>query len=179
MLWSALTGGIVAVATFLVLDLILPGKVTIGPVERGDIVLMIDGAVATPGTVRIAGGSRLDAAVRAAGGFTEDADITNLNLAGRVGDGEHITIPSIVSETTEPGTVGTPVVSSDSGLININTASVVELDQLPNVGQVIAQRIVDFREINQGFESIDQLVEIEGISPDMVEELRTLVTIND
>jgi competence protein ComEA len=129
--------------------------------------------------VRIVAGSRLDDAVRAAGGFTVEADITSLNLAGRVGDGEHITIPHIPVETIESALVGTPVVSSNSGLINIDTASVVELEQLPDVGQVIAQRIVDFREINQGFDSIDQLVEIEGISPEMVDVLRPLVTIDD
>jgi competence protein ComEA len=68
-------------------------------------------------------------------------------------------------------------VSASNGLININTASLGDLEQLPGIGPVIAQRIIEFREFYGPFTSIDQLDEVTGISPDMVDELRPLVTV--
>ncbi|MBA3276328.1 MAG: ComEA family DNA-binding protein [Chloroflexia bacterium] len=174
--WSALTGSVVAFCALVLLDWMIPGEVTIAPAVSGDIVIMIDGAVATPGIVRLPAGSRLQAVVEAAGGLAPNADASHLNLAARIGDGEHITISAMPTlATPSDGGNGTPA-DSASSLININTSGVSELDQLPGVGPAIAQRIVDYRETNGPFDSVDELAEIDGISEAMVEELRPLVT---
>jgi competence protein ComEA len=180
-LLAAVTGGVVAVVAFFLMERLLPGEVTIGPGSAGEIVVTIDGAVATPGVITLPAGSRLIDAVEGAGGLLDTADTTTLNLAGRIGDGEQITIPSTSEpgedQEPEPGATPDNGSSIDSaGLIDINTAGVSELDQLPGVGPTIAQRIIDFREFYGPFESVDQLVEVEGISQTMVDEFRHLVT---
>jgi competence protein ComEA len=180
-LLAAVTGGVVAVLAFFLFERLLPGQVTIGPGSAGQIVVEIDGAVATPGVVSLPAGSRLIDAIEGAGGLLDDADTTSLNLAGRIGDGERIIVPSTVrtNESREPAPGATPAIGSPldtAGLIDINTAGVSELDQLPGIGPIIAQRIVDFREFYGPFESVDQLVEVEGISQNMVDQFRHLVT---
>lgn len=168
---------VAAIAVVLVYDRLFPTAITISPAPESTIVVSIEGAVATPGTVELPAGARLSDAVKAAGGLLETADLTNLNKAGRVNDGETITIPSRALEVSPvPG--ASPVSQADtSGLLNINTATVAQLDTLPGVGPVIAQRIVDFREFYGPFTSVDQLAQVTGISPNMVERLRPLVTI--
>ncbi|MDQ3442595.1 MAG: ComEA family DNA-binding protein [Chloroflexota bacterium] len=178
-LWSGLTGGLVAISTILLMDWMMPGAVSIAPASPGQIVVVVDGAVATPGVVHLAAGSRLNAAIDSAGGLAANADTTGLNLAARIGDGEQITIPSRVERATpEDGTVGSRFDPAGI-LIDINTAAISELDQLPGVGPAIAQRIVDYRTSNGPFDSIEELDEIEGISLEMVEELRPLVTLGE
>lgn len=179
-LWSALSGSLVAASTLLLLDWLVPGNVSIAPGLAGEIVVVIDGAVATQGVVRLAGGSRLHAAIDAAGGLAANADTTSLNLAARIGDGEQITIPARAARAT-PGGNGADTLPLDpaGALININSAGIGELDQLPGVGPAISQRIIDYRETNGPFDSIEELDEIEGISMEMVEELRPLVTIGE
>lgn len=177
-LWSALIGCVVAGSTLLLLDWRMPGEVSIAPAEPREIVVVVDGAVATPGIVHLPAGSRLHAAIDAAGGLTAGADVTQLNLAARIGDGEHVTIPVRVIRATPSGGDGEiPAADPADALIDINSAGISELDQLPGVGPVIAQRIVDYRETNGRFESIEQLADIDGISAEMAEELRPLVTL--
>ncbi len=182
-LWSALAGCIVAVSTFLLMDWMIPGRVSIGPALPGEIVVVVDGEVATPGGVRLPAGSRLHAVIDATGGFTTDADTTGLNLAARTGDAEQITIPTRTGRATPSFNPSDPseVVPLDpaGALIDINNAGISELDQLPGVGPAISQRIVDYREMNGPFNSIEELDEIEGISADMVEEIRPLVTLGE
>lgn len=179
-LWSALTGCLVAASTLLLLDWTIPGAVSIGPALSSEIVVVVDGAVATPGVVRLPAGSRLHAAIDTAGGMTGDADTTDLNLAARLGDGEQITIPSRVARATPAeNSRETSPLDPAGALIDINSAGINELDLLPGVGPVIAQRIIDHRESIGPFDSVEELAEIEGISADMVEELRPLVTIGE
>lgn len=176
-LLAALVGGVVAVSGFLVLDWLQPGDITIGPGEPGAIVVFVEGAVERPGEYELLAGARLSELIASAGGFTADANTTGLNMAGRLADGDHVVVP-LTGQTTgsnqeSDGTPTTQVV----GLININTASVGELVQLPGIGQVLAQRIIDFREFNGPFTSIDQLAEVAGISEATVDGLRDLVTL--
>lgn len=180
-LLAALVGGVVALSAFVLMERWLPGEVTIAPGVEGTITVVIEGAVNQPGLHDLPSGARLNDAIAAAGGLQDHADTTSLNLAGRVGDGERITIPSrTASPTAAPGaTPGDPSAMPDAGLININTAGVAELDQLPGVGPVIAQRIIDFREFYGPFTSIEQLAEVEGISDSMLERLRPLVTLGE
>jgi competence protein ComEA len=173
-LLALLVGGVAAVALLIWWDVIRPARITLAPAPEASIVVMIDGAVATPGLVELPPGARLQQAIDAAGGLADHAVVTGLNLAARIGDGEHITIPGHLPVTAPDGS---PVPTPDVSLININTAAVEELDQLPGIGPVLAQRIVDFREFHGPFASVDQLVEVSGISTAMVEELRPLVTV--
>jgi competence protein ComEA len=176
-LLAALVGGLVAIGGFLVLDRVQPGEITIGPGEARNITVTVEGAVAQPGTITLLSGARLSDLIAAVGGFTSDANTTGLNMAGRLADGDLVTIPARSQTTQEDVDQGSPDPVTQDGLININTASVAELDQLPGIGPAIAQRIIDFREFNGPFTSIDQLAEVTGISDNTVDELRPLVTL--
>jgi competence protein ComEA len=176
---AALVAGVVALTVFVLMERWMPSTVTISPGVQASIVVEMQGAVATPGVYELPASARLSDAVTAAGGLTDEADLTAINLAGRVGDGERIVVPGRVTQPVSP-TNATPVSDltiTQPGLININTANVAELDQLPGVGPTIAQRIVDFRDFYGAFTSVDQLAEVEGISPAMVDAFRHLVTI--
>lgn len=159
------------------LDRLTPVSVVVRPVPADPIRVAISGAVATPGVVTVPYGARLSDVADAAGGFSTNADVTGLNLAGRVGDGETIVIPAInavASVSSTPGNGG-----PSSGRININTATISELDELPGIGDVLAARIVEYRTKNGPFTSVDELTNVDGISPRMVEDLRPLVTVSD
>lgn len=140
------------------------------------IVVQIDGAVATPATYRLPGGARLDDLVRQAGGFTRDADVSSVNLAARVGDGEVVRIPAQSTAAPSQAAAGSPTAAVR---ININTASAAELESLPGIGPVLSERIVAHREENGPFTSLDQLADVEGISTGLIEQLRPLITLDD
>ncbi len=157
------------------------------------VVVQIMGAVASPGVVSLPAGSRLEQAISAAGGLTSDADITQLYLAARVGDGERISVPrkarvassspaaaggktSASNGPEEPKTSKTVAVTS---LVNINTATSAQLVALPGIGEVLANRIITYRDSHGPFSSIDQLDDVDGISASLVEKLRPLVTVGD
>ncbi len=145
------------------------------------IVVDLRGEVARPGVYELPAGSRLDDAVAAAGGLTDDADLTQLNLAARLQDGSIVTVPGVTtlappvaSADGEPG--ATAGGTQQGGLINLNTANAAELDTLPGVGEVTAGRIIDYREANGPFRSVDDLVHVQGISMKSINTLRDLVT---
>lgn len=145
------------------------------------VVVDLRGEVVNPGVYELQAGSRLDDAVVAAGGLTDDADLTQLNLAARLQDGSIVTVPS-VAKLTEVGSGndvdsgGTTSGSQPSSLVNLNTANEQELESLPGVGEVTAGRIIDYREANGPFHSVDDLVHIQGISMKTINGLRDLVT---
>ncbi|HWV25006.1 MAG TPA: ComEA family DNA-binding protein [Thermomicrobiales bacterium] len=153
-------------------------QVIVNPAPVREIRVQVDGAVATPGVFVLPSDARLIDVVDAAGGFANNVDVTTLNLAGRVGDGEHVSIP-------EAGAVSPPSPGSPSGAmptgapLDINTATAAELDELPGIGPVLAGRIVDYRDANGPFTTVDELANVQGISSRLVEELRPLVTVND
>jgi competence protein ComEA len=136
------------------------------------IVVAVSGKVRQPGLVRLPAGARVADAVQAAGGALPGADLTPLNLARRVADGELIA----VGITPPPAAIGGGSGQGPAPKVNLNTASVSELDGLPGVGPVLAQRIVDHRERTGGFRSVGELRNVDGIGAARFEELKDLVT---
>jgi competence protein ComEA len=144
------------------------------------VVIDLRGEVANPGVYELPAGSRLDDAIVAAGGLTEEADLTQLNLAQRLQDGTVVTVPGQASAST--GAPGDGVSSSGTsgglqgGRVNLNTASAAELETLPGVGEVTARRIIEYRDANGPYRSVDDLVHVQGISMRTIDGLRDLVT---
>lgn len=141
------------------------------------MVLIVDvaGWVRRPGVYEFHEGDRVIDALEAAGGPRRGAALESLNLAAPLADGTQVLVPRRVEGTT-PGGGGVPG-STTSVKINVNTASATELEALPGVGEVIAQRIVDYRTQNGPFASVDDLVDVSGIGPTTLEGMRELVTV--
>ena len=139
-----------------------------------EVVVAVSGKVRRPGLVRLPAGARVADAVEAAGGAQPGADLTSLNLARRVVDGELIP----VGIAPPPATVATPGQGpgAPAGKVNLNTATLQELDSLPGVGPVLAQRILDHRESSGGFRSVGDLRNVDGIGASRYEDLKDLVT---
>jgi competence protein ComEA len=127
-----------------------------------------------PGLVRLPAGSRVDDAVRAAGGAVPRTDLTGLNLARILVDGEQIAV-GIAVRVPPPGTSGSS--GAGAGLINLNSATAEQLDSLPGIGPVLAQRILDWRTEHGRFISVDQLREVSGIGEAKFADIRGLVTV--
>jgi len=143
------------------------------------VVVHVIGAVASPGVYRLPGGSRTEQAVAHAGGFTEDADPTSLNLAASVVDGQQLIVRSkpSVQATIEPGAVGLTPARSDTKL-NLNTASQADLDQLPGIGSVLAQRIIERRQRLGPFQAVEQLRDEKLLPGATYERIKDLITVN-
>jgi competence protein ComEA len=146
------------------------------------IVVAIDGAVGTPGVYELPGDARVQNVIAAAGGITSDADLTVVNPAARVQDGDRVVIPfkSTPVPTIDPSRPTSELDVEPSvvaGPLNINTATAAELDALPGIGEAIAARIIAYRESHGAFSSVDELAEITGISVRMVDDLRPLITV--
>lgn len=144
------------------------------------VVVYISGAVAQPDVYELPPDARVIDVVRAAGGLTDDADSERVNLAARIHDAEHIHVPR-VGEPAPPPEASTDAPSgsdSSSGLININTASAAELTELDGIGEITAQRIVDYRNTNGPFPSIESLQDVQGIGPVILEQMRPLITVD-
>jgi competence protein ComEA len=161
--------------------------VSSGAGASGEKVLVhVVGQVNAPGVVEIPAGSRVVDAIAAAGGATAEADTAAVNLARQAVDGEQVYVPAPGEVVPVPGagpapaggpgggdTSGTPGAAS----VNLNSAGSEELQTLPGVGPALAQRILDWRESNGTFGSIDQLQDVSGIGPVVFEGLRALVTV--
>jgi competence protein ComEA len=152
----------------------------------GSVVVHVAGAVLRPGIVQLLAGSRVHDALAAAGGGTPGADPDRLNLAAVVEDGQKIhvplqgeTVPDSAGQTGEPDAGGSADGSAGTSgsKVNLNTAGVEELDGLPKVGPVLAQRIVDWRKEHGPFKAVEELDAIDGVGPKMLEALLPLVTI--
>ena len=139
------------------------------------LVVHAAGAVARPGLYRLAPGARVDNLVAAAGGLAADADVDRINLAAALADGERVYVPR--AGEAVPAAAGTES-SSSSGPIDLNTANESQLDALPGVGPATAKAIVDERARRGGrFTSVDDLLNVRGIGPAKLEQLRSLVTV--
>lgn len=182
-LLGAIVAAFVTTAMFLLLDRYDRSSIQIAAGShsaRSTIVVQIGGEVAVPGVYTIGSHSRLIDVIDAAGGLTSGADPSSLNLAARVSDGESVDIPSRIPATPVVALAldAEPDVETD-GPININTATIDMLDTLPGVGPVIGQRIIDYREVQGPFPSIDALAEVDGLSQRSIDRLRPLITVDD
>ncbi|MGH3646695.1 MAG: helix-hairpin-helix domain-containing protein [Micromonosporaceae bacterium] len=139
------------------------------------VVVAVAGKVRRPGLVTLAPGARVADAIEAAGGLLPGTDVGYLNLARKVTDGELI----VVGATPPPDAAGpgAPAAGDPAGKVNLNTATLQQLDTLPGVGAVIAQRILDHRADHGGFRSVDELRQVDGIGPARYEQLKDLVTV--
>ena len=145
----------------------------------------VAGAVVRPGVYDLPDNSRVMDAIEAAGGFVAEADKNALNLAARLEDGERLDVPYVagyVPDTTQGFTViseGTPSPLAGADLVNINTASVEELDKLPGIGQTTAQRIIAYRTDNGPFVSIEDILNVSGIGTVTFNEIKDLITVGE
>jgi competence protein ComEA len=143
-----------------------------------EVVVDVVGAVATPGLYRLGDGSRVADAIALAGGATRKANLSAVNLAAPLVDGTQIVVPRAGEQASAPsaaGVAGTGSPGAAAGPIHLNSASLEELETIPGVGPVTAQRIVDFREQNGPFRSVDELDAVSGIGPKRMEQMRELV----
>lgn len=160
------------------------------------VVVSVVGLVHSPGLVTLAPGARIADALNAAGGPVDGADTIGLNMARQVGDGEQIVVgvappkgqPAALGSSVNPGSAAPaapaapgkparPTSAKPGEVIDLNTATVQQLDTLPGIGPVTAAAIVAWREANGKFNSVDQLAEVDGIGPARLEKLRTLVRV--
>jgi competence protein ComEA len=137
--------------------------------NKSGIIVDIDGAVNKPGVYELNNGDRVIDAINMAGGFTEGAYTKDLNKARILVDGEKIYISSQDEFAIE---------SENSNLININAASINDLMSLPGIGEVYAERIIDYRK-NKHYGSIEEIKNIEGIGDKTFEKIKDLITVGN
>lgn len=148
------------------------------------IFVHVLGAVRRPGLFELSTGARVMDAVAAAGGLTETADPAGTNLARRLSDGEQLYLPQLGELPAGPppasGAGATGASGSGGGgsaLVNLNTATLADLDTLPRIGPAMAQRILDFRDANGPFAAVEDLRNVTGIGEKTFEALSALVTV--
>ena len=153
--------------------------------EKEPVFVHVSGEVNNPGLVELEAGSRVADAVNAAGGFTQEAEMSSVNLARILSDGEQVVIMRHVDQAELQATAGQasgqvavgPSGGSVSGLVNINTASESELVSLPGVGQATASKIIADRQANGAFKTIEDLKRVSGIGDKKFESLSALICV--
>src|SRR5437870_5732703 len=144
--------------------------------SRGaEVVVHVAGAVVSPGVYRLSDGARTIDAISAAGGGRGDADLARVNLAARLSDGLRVYVPA-VGETATP-VVGGATDPAEQGPINLNEATADQLDDLPGIGPATATAIVAYRRDHGPFSSIEQLLDVRGIGPSKLEQIRSMVVV--
>jgi competence protein ComEA len=148
------------------------------PTEK-PIVVHITGAVPRPGVYALPEGARVQDVISAAGGFLADADKATINLARPLEDGEMLDVPYGAGFSPVIPTAEEPVqqIQATNDLININTASSIELESLPGIGPTTAQKIIDYREANGPFLSTEDIINVSGIGPGTYERIKDLITV--
>ena len=148
-----------------------------------EVYVDVDGAVASPGVYRLKDGARVAQAIDAAGGLTPDADVTGLNRASKVADGQKIYVPKVGEQSANAGggadgvAAASPGVSDATGLVNINTASASELQTLSGIGPSMAQSIIDERTKNGAFASVDDLMRVSGIGEKKLAKIKDCICV--
>ena len=153
----------------------------VSPTETpAPLLVDVAGEVRKPGVYEFTEGDRIIDAIDAAGGATSKADLQSLNLAAPVQDGVQVLVPAKapVSGTAPGATTGSPGATGSTGaLVNINTADATALEALPGIGEVLSQAIVDYRTQNGPFATVDDLENVSGIGPSIMEDVRDIVTV--
>jgi competence protein ComEA len=139
------------------------------------ITVYVSGKVMQPGLYTLPFGSRVNDAIQDAGGFSQDANTQAINLADVLVDGEQINIPTINAGTGIGDS--TRSLPGSSLLVDINNATLEELDTLPEIGPITAQRIIDYREANGAFKTIEDLLEVDGIGDVTFGKIKDLITV--
>lgn len=159
------------------------GEVSSGPNAPGvtstppEVVVHVAGQVTNPGVVTLPAGSRVLDAVTAAGGALPEADVSAINLARPLVDGEQVFVP-LPGEVSPLGQAPAGTNSGTAaGVLNLNTATAAELETLPGIGPVMAGRIIEWRTAHGRFTSVEELGEVSGIGPTLLGRLRDLVTV--
>ena len=135
----------------------------------------VTGAVETPGVYDLPPGSIAADAIEAAGGTSASADVGNLNLARVLRDGDQVNVPE-VPPTRDPRVTSEPAAPAATGeRLNVNTATLEQLQALPGIGPALAQRILDYRTANGPFATVDALLNVSGIGPAKLDAIRELV----
>jgi competence protein ComEA len=137
-------------------------------------MVYVSGAVGQPGVYSLPPNSRIKDAIEVAGGLLTEADSSGINLAAPLKDGQRISIPALGS-TLAPDKASAVTLSH---LVNINTATLAELDNLPNIGPVLAQAIITFREENGPFKAIEEIQKVPGIGSSIFETIKDLITVD-
>ncbi|MEV6897605.1 ComEA family DNA-binding protein [Amycolatopsis sp. NPDC051372] len=148
-----------------------PSVASSAPSASAKLVISVIGHVRAPGLVTVPAGSRVADAVRAAGGTDPGTDLSSLNLARKLTDGEQLAVGITVASSAPAGAGAAP------GKLDLNSATPEQLDTLPGVGEVTAGRIIDWRTQHGRFSSVEQLRDVEGIGESKFEKLREQVTV--
>ena len=148
-----------------------PVRIRAGPVVRPKLVVDVAGAVRRPGLYRLPDGSRVADALHRAGGPTSKAFLEGLNLAAPLADGQQVLVPRKVAG----GAAAAAGAPGATGPVSLSAATLEQLDTLPGVGPVTAQKILDYRTAHGAFRSVEELDAVPGIGPATIEELRELV----
>lgn len=154
------------------------------------VIIHITGSVKNPGIVKLKEGSRIEDAIESAGGLTENADITKVNLAYVVEDGTKIKIPSASEEDIGDEDIidsksGDNIIIKENAVpsnnstqtININKATEKEFETLPGIGPSLASKIIEYRNQNGKFESIEDIKNVNGIGDNKYEKIKDLITV--
>lgn len=149
------------------------------PPSPSPLVVQVSGAVAQPGVYQLPVGSRLSDAIQAAGGVLPSANALSLNLAGRLEDGQAVRVPTlaptrnIVLFTATPKPTFTPY----NPFINLNTANQAELESLPGIGPVLAQRIIAYRQKHGNFAAIEDVRKVYGVSAETFKMIEDFISV--
>jgi len=162
---------------------VMPEAQTI--VEEESLIIHIAGAVNHPGVYQLPSGKRVIDALKMAGGETEKANLDAVNLAAPLYDGQKIIIP-FIPENVESGLIkydGQLIVNNDysnlndNNLLNINNANARQLEELPGIGTVLAERIIEYRESKGAFRNIEEIKDVPGIGEKKFEAIKELITV--
>ena len=152
--------------------------------SAAEVYVDVDGAVVRPGVYRLKDGARVSQAIDAAGGLTAEADVTGLNRASKITDGQKIYVPTVgeqqaasASGGADSGAAVASGAGPSSGLVNINTASAAELQTLSGIGPSMAQSIIDERTKNGAFASVDDLMRVPGIGEKKLAKIKDCICV--
>lgn len=172
---TAEVGAATVIATGSPLPGASPSASTAGVAPAKEIVVDVQGKVRRPGVVRLPEGARVLDALKAAGGVRPGVPTSSLNLAQPLSDGEQVVLEP--GPAVGNGGAAASGGASSGGVVNLNTATLADLDGLPGVGPVLAQRILDWREEHGRFTTVEELQEVPGIGPSTFNDLKDKVRV--